>query len=161
MCSFLWHSLHKHHIYRKPTNCTKFMFDFLLIHFIHNYPQGPCWKLSALKMPIFEEKHGYTPSYPHYPHFYPRGCALFHGKINLCYFCTHFIKFIFSYVFLSKTIDKQRFLSMVLYRFNTFFIFLNCRKSFGYWLYFTELYVIMVSIKLWESVKWEYIPTTT
>ena len=62
---------------------------------------------------------------------------------QLFYFCTHFIKFHFMTSFSAKTIDNGRTVSRILYRFNTRFIFLNCRKSFGYWLYFTDLYVII------------------
>ncbi len=54
----------------------------------------------------FEEKLTYTPTYPHYPQFYPRGSFPFPGIFNLCNFCTHFIKFIFTTSFSSKTIDK-------------------------------------------------------
>ena len=125
------------------TDCTKIMFDFWLIHFIHINPQFPCWNLSTWNMPILLDKSSYTPSYPHYPQFYPRENYHFPGISQLFYFCTHFIKFQFATSFSTKTIDKSRTLSQPLYRFNTLLLFLNCRKSFGYQLFFTDLYAII------------------
>ena len=125
------------------TNCTKIMFDFWLIHFIHTNPQFTCWNLSTWNMPILWDKSSYTPSYPHYPQFYPRENYRFSGISQLFYFCTHFIKFHFMTSFSTKPIDKNRTLSHVSYRFNTLLLSSNCRKSFGYQLFFTDLCAII------------------
>ena len=125
------------------TNCTKIMFDFWLIHFIHTNPQFPCWNLSTQNMPILWDKSTYTPSYPHYPQFYPRENYRIHRFSQLFYFCTHFIKFYFSTSFYHKTIDNYRTVSWILYRFNTLLLSSNCRKSFGYQLFFTNLCAII------------------
>ena len=132
-----------HHIIVNQTNCTKIMFDFWLIHFIHTNPQFSCWNLSTRNMPILWDKSSYAPSYPHYPQFYPRENFRFSRISHLFYFCTHFIKFHFMTYFSTKPIDKNRTLSHVSYRFNTLLLSSNCRKSFGYQLFFTDLCAII------------------
>lgn len=72
------------------------MFCFRLIHTIHNHFPENVQKLCTSTSVRFTGKSSYTPTYPHYPHFFSVYHQFSPDKEICGSFCTHLINFPFS-----------------------------------------------------------------
>lgn len=72
------------------------MFCFRLIHTIHNHFPENVQKLYTSTSVRFTGKSSYTPTYPHYPHFFSVYHQFSPDKEICGSFCTHLINFPFS-----------------------------------------------------------------
>ena len=79
-----------------PAGCTKNMFCFRLIHTVHNHFPENVQKLYTAPSVHFAGKSSYTPTYPHYPHFFSVYHQFSPDKESEVTFCTHLINFPFS-----------------------------------------------------------------